>query len=375
MLDRRTFLCETASACFAAPAILGATDKAGTRLPRIGEGDFVFECLHSWGELPKHLTWTNTHGVAVDRSGLVYVIHQGDARTPCDTVVVFDAEGAFVRSFGKELAGGGHGIAIRREGNEEFLYLSDIAQRQVVKCDLQGEWIWKIRYPREAQRYQSLAEFSPTNVCFAPNGDFYVADGYGSHLIHQYREDGNWIRSWGGMGTQVGKFQTPHGLSVVPQANAEPLLVIADRGNSRLQTCTLDGKPQGVYQGAQIADDDDAPPVAVPLHDAEGNNVSLSLLPGLSAPADLDFQDELIVVADLHARVHLLDSNLQLIAQLGLDADWTQQVLNDPTIRQNPARWPAGRFLHPHDACFDREGNLLVTEWLRPGRITLLRWL
>ena len=42
-----------------------------------------------------------------------------------DTVLVFDPKGKFVRSFGKEWHGGGHGIDIRKEGSEEFIYLSN----------------------------------------------------------------------------------------------------------------------------------------------------------------------------------------------------------------------------------------------------------
>ena len=38
--------------------------------------------------------------------------------------MVFDPEGKFVRSFGKEYHGGGHGIDIREENGQEFLYLS-----------------------------------------------------------------------------------------------------------------------------------------------------------------------------------------------------------------------------------------------------------
>jgi len=29
--------------------------------------------------------------------------------------------------------------------------------------------------------------------------------------------------------------------------------------------------------------------------------------------------------------------------------------------------------VHPHDACFDSDGNLFVAEWVSAGRITKLR--
>ena len=37
------------------------------------------------------------------------------------------------------------------------------------------------------------AAFVPTNIAFAPNGDFYVADGYGSSYISQYSKDAKFI--------------------------------------------------------------------------------------------------------------------------------------------------------------------------------------
>jgi hypothetical protein len=35
--------------------------------------------------------------------------------------------------------------------------------------------------------------------------------------------------------------------------------------------------------------------------------------------------------------------------------------------------WVSGKFLHPHDACFDPAGNIYVAEWVQTGRITKLR--
>ena len=42
-------------------------------------------------------------------------------------------------------------------------------------------------------------------------------------------------------------------------------------------------------------------------------------------------------------------------------------------IRTQPDRWPAGKFIHPHDACFDKAGNIFVTEWVATGRVSFLR--
>jgi len=42
-------------------------------------------------------------------------------------------------------------------------------------------------------------------------------------------------------------------------------------------------------------------------------------------------------------------------------------------MRTQPKTWEDGRFIHPHDACFDRDGNLFVVEWVSVGRVSKLR--
>src|SRR5262249_49011354 len=95
--SRRTFI-KTASAAGAAaaisgsvgPTILGATDKSGTKNPVIGSGEHTYECFHNWGELPDHVKWGETHGVAIDEAGLIYIKHRNRAEMPMDAIVVFD---------------------------------------------------------------------------------------------------------------------------------------------------------------------------------------------------------------------------------------------------------------------------------------------
>ena len=374
--SRRGFLKAAGVSLFAsgvAPAILGAADKAGTRPVVIGEGDFRYECHHGWGEVPESIKYRNTHGVTVDRDGFIYIKHQGNDKSPCDTIVVFDPEGKYVRSFGREYAGGGHGIDIRYEDDTPYLYLSDTHNRQVIKCDLNGEWVWKKRYPREPHVYGKIEQFRPTNVCFGPNGDLYVGDGYGSHYIHQYDAHGSWIRSWGGGGDQPGKMRTPHGQWLDDRPGRDPMLVIADRANSRLQYFTLDGQPVSCLQGMLCAKE--APP---PTQDeleariAKYDNFPATPCLPISFPADVDTQGEYMLVPDLHARVLIFDGQNNLVANHGYDGAWTAEVLK-MQIRGNPASWVDGKFVHPHDACFDKDGNIFVTEWAEAGRVTFLK--
>lgn len=344
--SRRTFLQATGAAAVVAavgPTILGAQDKAGSKLPRLGTGEFQYEAIHNWGELPSQIVWGETHGVAIDRAGLVYIKHRSTAKEPLDAIAVFDPAGKFVRSFGKEYHGGGHGIDIRLEAGEEFLYLCDVKHGTVTKTNLQGEHVWKKERPLETGKYDDpKAKYSPTNVAFGPDGGFYIADGYGSHFIHQYDQDARWIRTFAGAGKEPGKCQTPHGLWLDNRPGREATLVVADRANARLQYFTLDGK-------------------------------HLSFVSDVSFPAHFDIRGDVLLVPDLHARVTLLGKDNVVLAHLGYDPAWTKQVLDGFKMRGKPAQWQAGRFIHPHDACFDAAGNIFVVEWVPTGRVTLLK--
>jgi hypothetical protein len=344
-MKRRDFL-KTAAAGAAlagAPAIVNATDKSGSRPAVIGAGEYRYECDHHWGKLPSNLQWQTTHNVGVDSAGQVYITHQGYGKNVMDTVVVFDPKGKFVRSFGKEWHGGGHGLDIRKEGNEEFIYLSHMSRGgPVVKTNLKGEVVWKKGAPEESGVYKDKAPFNPTNVAFLSDGGFYVADGYGSNYIHQYDKDARWVRTFGGTGVDAGKMLTPHGLWVDDRPGRKPSLVVADRANARLQYFSLDGKHQGF------------------VHD-------------VLFPAHFDIRGDVLLVPDLHARVSLFDKDNAPIVHLGDDLAWRKKVLDGFKVRGQPSAWQPGKFIHPHDACFDKDGNIFVVEWVQTGRVSLLR--
>src|SRR5437764_5225602 len=108
---RRGFLVAGAVAPF-----VMAEDKSGSKIPILGEGDHKYECIHDWGELPSNIKYGNTHSVAEDAQGHIYVHHtvHKDSQSP-DSVVVFDAKGKFVRSWGAMFRGGAHGMHLRKE--------------------------------------------------------------------------------------------------------------------------------------------------------------------------------------------------------------------------------------------------------------------
>ena len=337
--NRRTFLKQAglAAATFATAPYLIAQDKTGTRLPVIGEGEHQYEVIHDWGALPAGHVYGNTHGVAVDAQGHIHIKHTVGAGAKIeDAVVVFDGDGKFIRSWGKQYKGGAHGLHLSKEGGEEFFYLCDPKRHLFAKTTLEGKELWRKWAPEQCNGYTMPGEFNPTNIAIAANGDFYVADGYGKSFIHQYDRDAKYIRSFGGKGKEAGQTDCPHGL-MVDTRGAQPVLVVADRGNHRLQNFTLDG------QHINFVTDE------------------------LRSPCHFHTRGELMVIPDLDSRVTLFDKNNKMVAQLGDGGGYAG--IRDKTRD----KFTPGKFVAPHSAYFDHEGNIFVVEWVEVGRVTKLR--
>jgi sugar lactone lactonase YvrE len=331
-------------ASMAAPMILGASDKSGSKKPVLGEGEFRYEATHDWGDLPPNIKYGNTHGVVEDSHGRIYVHHTvNGASESHDTMVVFDDKGKFIKSWGKDFKGGAHGLHIAKEGKNEFLYLCDTKRAVVVKTTLNGEEVFSLGYPTESEAYKPGADgakrkYSPTNLALAPNGDFYVGDGYGSSYINQYDKTGKYIRTFGGPGKEAGQLLCPHGL-IVDTRGKEPILTVADRTNKRLQHFTLDGK-----------------------HIRFGD--------GVSSPCHFNIRKGKVVIPDLDARVTLMDENNKVITHLGEPDD--PKAARALRTKERETFVP-GKFICPHGACFDHAGNIYVVEWVEVGRVTKLR--
>jgi hypothetical protein len=352
---RREFISAVAGAPLLGPVLLGMQDKAGTKRPVLGTGENQYEAIHDWGALPARIKWGNTHGVVEDSQQNIYVHHTVHATSEsADSMVVFDSKGKFVRSWGKEFKGVAHGLHIRKEGRDEFLYLTVNAanprqtpqpgmQAVVVKATPRGEIVWKIQGPPDVDVYKpgpdgTPRRYNPTNVAIAPNGDIYVGDGYGSYYVNQYNSKAEYIRTFGGKGSAAGQLAEPHGLWVDTRS-AAPVLVVADRRNNRLQRFTLEGQ-------------------------------HIDFVPGFRLPCHFDERHGLVVVPDLHGRVTLMDSRNQVVEHLGDShaPDW-----NNPLRAQPRDAFIPGQFICPHGACFDHQGNIFVVEWVEVGRVTKLR--
>lgn len=316
-----------------------------------GQGDYRFSVNHQFAQLPEKYRWQTTHNVCVDSANNLYVIHEGKANLKDHpSIFVFSPEGKFIRAFGSEFQGGGHGIDIRKEGSQEFLYVAAYqGVKSFAKMTLTGQIVWYQKAPMESKRYAAGEDtsvkanwtrkgFLPTNFAFLDDGGFLLADGYGAHCIHKFDKDGKWQAVFGGSGAGEGKFNLCHGLTVDRREGREPSIVVTDRSHNTLQYLNMDGE-------------------------------YIETLTGYGKPANVETRGNLLLVPELVSRVTLLDDKNNVVARLGEAIDRLGKIKD---LRRKPKEWQDGQFVHPHDACFDQGDNLFVAEWVEPGRVTKL---
>jgi hypothetical protein len=315
-----------------------AADEPQARII-LGSGSNRYECVHDWLVPPAHIKWGDTQGVAQDGKGNIYISHTvGAGSESKDAIAVFDRKGKFLRSFGARFQGGGHGLDIRKESGKEYLYHCDTAHQQVVKTDLEGNVVWEKGFPTESPAYKKGMPYIPTNVALAPNGDFFVTDGYGSDFICRYNIKGELLQTFGGKGKEPGKVLQAHGIWVDTRGK-EPYLAVADRANRRIQYMTMDG------QHLRFATE------------------------GIRLPCHFHIRGDQLLVPDLEKAVTIHDRNDKMVVQLGDGAT----VDNLPGRGADRSAWIPGKFVHPHSAKFLANGDILVVEWLPTGRVTLLK--
>ncbi|MFT5285741.1 MAG: hypothetical protein ACI8TQ_001908 [Planctomycetota bacterium] len=300
----------------------------------LGSGEHRYEWEQAWPASPNDQLLGATHG------GIVF---GDDGHTLVATeskrgILVFDADGQLIRNFGEAFARGNHGMHLVEQDGQEFLVLAHIRLRRVIAITLEGEPLWNLEAPDAGDMYDEERVFRPTSVAYAPDGRLYVADGYGQSFVHIYDRERNYLRSIGGFGTAPGQFNVPHGL-IIDTRGDEPRLLVADRGNGRIQSFTLDGELLG------------------------------QLDVKLRRPCSIAERDGDLVIADLDGRVTILDEQDQLVTHLGDNEDVAQRgkfIIERKT-------WKNGAFLSPHHAAWNDAGDLFVLDWNKFGRVTKLK--
>jgi DNA-binding beta-propeller fold protein YncE len=273
--------------------------------------------------------WSH-HGVAVLPDGTVVAYHPGVRR-----LLFFDGAGALLRevdcdaleAHDIEVAAGGEtlwiadcGHKLCRDGGDRFVVepALDDAVGQVLLVDLEGRTLRTIG-PIGTGR------FLPTGV--AVDGErLWIADGYGSNLVHLLDAQGSVLLTLDG-------FDCPHGIAVDRRRDT-PTLVIAERGARRLCVHALDG--------------------TFLRHVGAGD---------VLMPCAVATSGDLLLVADLVGRVAVFDLDDRLVGYIGADREATKRP-----------GWPnavpiEGLFNSPHGIAVDAaDGRAVVTEWLLGGR-------
>ncbi len=317
----------------AIPCFADVQQEDATPTATLGTGEHTYRWVEDWGRLPEGAGLGNTHGcIVVDGRGRIYV------NTDTERAVLrFAADGSFLDAWGKEWAGGLHGMWLHEEDGQEFLYMTHIGRHEVVKADLDGNVLWTLGYPEASGLYENANEYRPTSVAVAPDGSFFVADGYGKSWIHRYDAERRWLGAFGGPGTEPGQLKTPHGIHLDARG-AKPRLIVADRENHRLQLFELDGTLIRVVTG------------------------------DLRRPCHVNRHGDDWVVADLAGRVTILDADFELVTHLGDQPDPAKRANNGVPVED----WRDGVFFAPHCAAWDAHGDLYVMDWLAAGRVSKL---
>lgn len=337
--SRRSFLyhagLSAAAAVTAAPTVWIRQTSAHSDAPIIlGDGRHRYEWIRGWAKLPEGIRFGNTHGaVVIDSQGRVLMNTDSE-----NAVMIFDPSGKFIKGWGRDWKGGSHGMALVREGRNEFVFITHHSRHEFAKFTLDGEVVWIRGYPTDCPAYKKPEDFKPTGIAVAPNGDLYVADGYGQSWVHHYTPKGDYVRSWGGKGTEPGRLSQPHGIWVDTREKM-PRVLVADRANSRLQWFSLSGEPVGLLDQ------------------------------GLRRPSNFHQIGTDIAIADLQGRVTIIDKDNKIVGHLGDNEDPDKRGKNPVP----PEQWVEGQFISPHCVRWDSQGNLYVAEWLSTGRITKLK--
>lgn len=299
-----------------------------------------YEWIDNWGTIPDTPTGRadgRTHGVVVSRTGDIFIFHQADP-----AVLRYDANGNLKDAWGADFPGA-HGMTLVEEDGEERLWLVDSETGKAVMTRLDGERLMELTRA-DHKAYADGAAYSPTWIAvnetrFGGNGDVWLADGYGSNLVHRYDAKGNYIQSITGEEGDAGAFRCPHGISF-RFTDAGNDLVIADRGNCQVQVYRSDGQFEYAF----------------------GKDV-------FNSPCVIAFHGDRLVVPELLARIAILEADGSLVGYLGENPD-PRRLEGWPNVAKTDIE--VGKFNSPHSLAVAPNGDIYIVEWVIGGRVTKL---
>jgi hypothetical protein len=342
-LNRRAF--SGAAALSALAALTGSpslgraesTDAAPhDRQLRTGNGEWTYDVVPLWGQLPAGKQFGGTHGaISSDKAGNLYVSTQSETG-----VLVYEPGGKLLRTIANQYPEV-HSLHYSVEDGNELFYATvqkgtPAENWLVLKMKMDGTVVQKITAPPEAG-FKLPNEWRVTSVVPGPDGSIYVANGYGDSRIFRFDKHGNYQASFAGKGTEDGKCDCCHGLAVDTRYD-QPLLLVCDRENFRLSHFDFDGKFVG----------------HVTQH--------------MRRPCQVSFHGDHAIISELQGRVTILDKNNVPVAFIGdnpQQSQWANYTLSPDNI-------PATVFSAAHGCYIDRDANIYVSDWNHTGRLTKL---
>lgn len=304
-----------------------------------------------WLKLPEgRPTLGNMHGdIAVSSKGEVYVSTQ-DAKAG---VQVYGPDGKWLRNV-PDAPADFHGFVIKKQADGEFIYGPRLGAQTIVKLTLDGKKVLEVpasAIPEEFKNKigpskkkndkgeaikdpnEGKSRVALTGMDVAPNGDWFVTDGYSTSYVHRFDKTGKYLKSFGGKKAPY-EFSTLHKIAV--DTRFSPVRIIAcDREKLRVVHMSIDGELLGV-----VAKD-------------------------LLAPAAITVQGDYALVGEIGGAVSVLDKEGKLVARLGLNTE-KAEVKNNQT---KPAVWRTGFVTAPHGVAFNAAGDVFVAEYNVYGRV------
>lgn len=182
--------------------------------------------------MPDGWKFGRVSAVTVDQQGEVYVFHRG---RKADPIVVFDAKGKYLRSWGRGLFGNEHGMRCDAQGK---IWITDNGNHQVMRFSRDGKL--ELTLGTKGRAGTDDKTFNrPTDIAFSPDGKFvYVSDGYGNSRVVKFTYDGRYVTAWGKPGSKPGEFNTVHSVAV----DSAGTVFVSDRENNRIQIFDGNGR-------------------------------------------------------------------------------------------------------------------------------------
>lgn len=353
-MNKRSFIKSTAilaAACVIKPASVFAIGN--NKLPGdtiIGHGDYKYKVVKDWAQISvERNPLLNCHEMVMDSKGRLVML--GDHTN--NNVLVFDKSGKLLDYWGTQYPGG-HGLTLSKEGEEDFLFIADCGwfidrngkwqkqAGQVFKTDLNGRLLFNLGDPHTIGVYKEDELFMPTETTVGPNGDIYVADGYGSDYILQYDHKGKFIRKFGGHHNENKSWNlnNAHGITVDYRNKNNPVLLCTSRAENAFKYFTLDGR---YIKTVEI------PGAFVCRAVLDGNNLYAGVCwsttrEGVKYVKDTGFvtilEGDNVVSNPGGTAPEYVDGKLQQVYQS------EQKIFN-----------------HGHDVCVDEDKNLYVCQW------------